>query len=328
MKIVVLDGYALNPGDLSWAGLGALGNLAVYDRTPAHLTLERAAGAEVLISNKVVLGATELAALPGLRYIGVQATGVNIIDLKAAREHGIVVTNVPAYSTPSVAQHVFSLLLEMVRGVGRHAELVRQGAWTNCPDFTFWETPQVELAGKVFGIVGYGEIGRAVARIAAAFGMRVLVHTRTPDPAAVDVEFVGLDPLFAAADVISLHCPLTAQTEGLVNAERLSLMKKSAYLINTGRGPLVDEAALATALGNGAIAGAGLDVLAKEPPSEDNPLLSAPNCFITPHLAWATLAARQRLMDTLVANLQAFLDGRPQNQVVQDRQRGTGNVEN
>ena len=316
MKIVVLDGHTLNPGDLSWDSLAELGELVVHDRTPAELTLARAAGAEVLIPNKVVLGAAEMAALPGLRYIGVQATGVNIIDLDAARQRGIVVTNIPAYSTPSVAQLVFALLLELARGVGRHDVQVRQGAWTRCPDFAFWETPQLELTDKVFGIVGFGDIGRAVARIAVAFGMRVLVHTRTPDPvASADVTFVGLNELLTAADVVSLHCPLTPQTEKLINAERLVMMKNSAYLINTGRGQLIDEAALAAALRNGEIAGAGLDVLAKEPPPADNPLLQAPNCFITPHLAWATLAARQRLMDTMVANVRAFLEGHPQNQV-------------
>jgi glycerate dehydrogenase len=316
MKIVVLDGYALNPGDLSWDRLADLGELVVFDRTPAELTLARAAGADILIPNKVVLGATELAALPGLRYIGVSATGVNIIDLDAARQRGIVVTNIPAYSTPSVAQHVFALLLELARGVGRHDGRVRQGAWTRCPDFSFWETPQVELTDKVFGIVGYGDIGRAVARIAVAFGMRVLVHTRTPGQSAnAEISFVGLNELLAAADVVSLHCPLSPQTDRLMNTERLAMMKNSAYLINTGRGQLIDEAALAAALRNGEIAGAGLDVLAKEPPPADNPLLQAPNSFITPHLAWATLAARQRLMDTMVANVRAFLDGHPQNQV-------------
>jgi len=316
MKIVVLDGQVLNPGDLSWDGLAELGELVVYDRTPSGLAVERATGADILISNKVVLGAAELAALPDLRYLGVQATGVNIIDLEAARERGIVVTNVPAYSTASVAQHVFALILELTRGVGRHAELVRNGAWTNCPDFAFWETPQVELAGKILGIVGFGDIGRAVARIASAFDMRVLVHTRTPDSTvSAEVSFVSLEELLAKADIVSLHCPLSPQTEKLINAERLELMKGSAYLINTGRGPLVDEAALATALSRGDIAGAGLDVLAKEPPPADNPLFDVPNCFITPHLAWATLAARQRLMDTVVANVRAFLAGEPQNLV-------------
>ena len=252
----------------------------------------------------VVRQANEMAALPGLAYIGIQATGVNVVDLGAARQHGVAVANVPAYSTASVAQHVFALLLELVRGVGRHNERVRQGAWSSCPDFAFQETPQVELAGKVFGIVGFGDIGQATAKIAEAFGMRVLVHTRTPDPQTFpEIHYVGLDQLLAEADVVSLSCPLTADTEKLINAERLARMKASAYLINTGRGLLVDEAALVYALRNGEIAGAGLDVLSQEPPPADNPLLGAPHCFITPHLAWATRAARQRLIDEIVANL-------------------------
>ncbi|MDT8444959.1 MAG: D-2-hydroxyacid dehydrogenase [Desulfuromonadales bacterium] len=316
MKIVVLDGYATNPGDLSWENLAELGELVVYDRTPAELLLERAAGAEVLISNKAFLGAAEMAALPELRYIGLQATGVNVVDLNAARAHGIIVSNVPAYSTPSVAQHAFALLLELARGVGLHAELVRQGAWTSCPDFAFQKTPQVELTNKVFGVVGFGDIGQEAARIAAAFGMRILVHTRTPDPAAhPQVNFVDLDQLLGASDVVSLHCPLTPETKSLINAERLALMKTSAYLINTSRGLLVDEKALAEALRRGAIAGAGLDVLSAEPPPGDNPLLTAPNCYITPHLAWATFAARQRLIGEIVENLRAFLAGTPRNQV-------------
>ncbi len=316
MKIVVLDGYATNPGDLSWDGLAGFGKLAVYDRTPAELTVERAAGAEALITNKVFIGAAEMAALPDLAYIGIQATGVNVVDLDAARQHRIAVANVPAYSTASVAQHVFALLLELVRGVGRHNERVRQGAWSNCPDFAFQDTPQIELADKVFGIVGFGDIGQATAKIAAAFGMRVLVHTRSPDPQAFpEIDYVGLDQLLTEADVISLSCPLTAETERLINAERLARMKASAYLINTGRGLLVDEAELAEALRNGEIAGAGLDVLSQEPPPLDNPLLDAPNCFITPHLAWATRAARQRLIDELAANLKAFLAGESRNRV-------------
>lgn len=316
MKIVILDGYATNPGDLSWEGLTEFGELVVYDRTPAEMTIERAAGAEVLITNKVFLGAAEMAALPELRYIGLQATGVNVVDLNAARQHGVVVSNVPAYSTASVAQHAFALLLELARGVGRHADLVKQGAWSTCPDFAFQDSQQIELTDKVFGIVGFGDIGRATARIAAAFGMRVLVHTRTPDPVAFpDVCFVGLDQLLADSDVVSLSCPLTPATQLLMNADRLAMMKKSAYLINTGRGLLVDEAALAAALRHGEIAGAGLDVLSQEPPPADNPLLKAPNCFITPHLAWATLAARQRLISEIVANLRAFLAGTVRNQV-------------
>ena len=316
MKIVVLDGYATNPGDLSWDGLAEFGKLTVYDRTPAALTVERASGAEVLMTNKVFLGAAEIAALPDLVYVGIQATGVNVVDLDAARQRGIAVTNVPAYGTASVAQHVFALLLELVRGVGRHNEMVRQGAWSNCPDFAFQDTPQIELADKVFGIVGFGDIGQATAKIAAAFGMRVVVHTRTPDPQTFpDIDYVELDQLLTEADVISLSCPLTPETEKLINAERLGLMKGTAYLINTGRGLLVDEAALADALRNGVIAGAGLDVLSREPPPADNPLLDAPNCFITPHLAWATRAARQRLIDELVANLKAFLAGETRNRV-------------
>lgn len=316
MKIVVLDGYTANPGDLDWSPLVALGELTVHDRTAAALTLERAAGAQVVLTNKVVLGATELAALPDLRYIGVLATGYNVVDVSAARERGIVVTNVPAYSTPSVAQHVFALLLELTRGAGRHAALVRQGRWSSSPDFAFWEGAQVELAGLTFGIVGFGAIGRAVARIAGAFGMRVLVHTRTPDPAAwPEVTFVGSDELFTTADIVSLHCPLTDETRGLVNAGRLAAMKPTAYLINTGRGPLVDEAALAAALHAGRIAGAGLDVLSQEPPPANNPLLLAPNCVITPHLAWATTASRQRLLDVAVDNVRAFLAGELRNRV-------------
>jgi len=316
VKIVVLDGYATNPGDLSWDGLAEFGKLTIYDRTPAALTVERATGAEILMTNKVFIGAEEIAALPGLLYIGIQATGVNVVDLDAARQRGIAVTNVPAYSTASVAQHVFALLLELVRGVGRHNELVKQGAWTNCPDFAFQDTPQVELTDKVFGIVGFGNIGQATAKIAAAFGMRVVVHTRAPDPQTFpEVNFVSLDQLLNEADVISLSCPLTPETEKLINAERLGRMKETAYLINTGRGLLVDEETLADALHKGVSAGAGLDVLSNEPPPVDNPLLEAPNCFITPHLAWATRAARKRLIDELAANLKAFLAGESRNRV-------------
>lgn len=316
MKIVVLDGYTANPGDLDWSPLAALGELIVHERTPAALTLERAAGARVLLTNKVILGAREMAALPELRCIGVLATGYNVVDTVAAKERGVVVTNVPAYSTPSVAQHVFALLLELTRGVGRHADLVRAGRWSASPDFAFWATPQVELAGLTIGIVGFGAIGQAVARIALAFGMRVLVHTRTPNPASwPEVDFVGLDALLARADVVSLHCPLTEETRGMINAPRLAAMKSTAYLLNTGRGPLVDEAALAAALKAGQIAGAGLDVLSVEPPPADNPLLTAPNCIITPHLAWATRAARQRLLDVAIDNVRAFLEGKRQNVV-------------
>lgn len=316
MRIVVLDGYAANPGDLDWAPFAAFGQLTVHERTPASLTVERAAGAQVVLTNKVFFGAEEMAALPELRYIGVLATGYNVVDVAAARGRGIVVTNVPAYSTPSVAQHVFALLLELTRGTGRHAALVRQGRWNTAPDFCFWEGDQVELAGLTLGVVGFGAIGQAVARIARAFEMRVLVQTRRPAPGAwPEVTFVERPALFAQADVVSLHCPLTEETRGVINAATLAAMKPGAYLINTGRGPLVDETALAAALHAGQIAGAGLDVLSQEPPQADNPLLLAPNCVITPHLAWATKAARQRLLDVAVDNVRAFVEGREQNRV-------------
>lgn len=316
IKISVLDGYTLNPGDLDWSPLRALGTCAFFDRTPPALTVERARGADALLINKVVLGAAEIAALPDLRYIGVSSTGVNVVDLAAAQQRNIVVTNVPAYSTPSVAQHAFALLLELTRGVGRHSQLVHAGRWASSADFCFWDSPQIELAGLSLGLVGFGAIGQAMARIGRAFEMRILVHTRTPDPQGwPEVEFVAADELFRRADVVSLHCPLTEATERLVDARRLALLKTSAFLINTGRGQLIDEPALAEALNAGALAGAGLDVLSREPPAGENPLLAARNCLITPHLAWATRAARQRLLDTVVANLRAFLAGTPANRV-------------
>jgi len=320
MKIVVIDGYTLNPGDLDWQALEALGEATVHERTPKELLLERASGAEILLTNKVVLGAEAIAQLPQLRYIGVTATGFNVVDIAAARRRGIAVTNVPAYSTSSVAQMVFALLLELTQHVGHHAARVREGGWTASPDFCFWEQPLVELDGLAMGLVGFGAIGRRVALLARAFGMTVLVHTAHPDryrgtPEGEGVCFIGLDELFSASDVVSLHCPLTEATQGLVDASRLALMKPSAYLLNTGRGPLVDEAALAAALDAGQLAGAGLDVLSAEPPPAANPLLQAKNCCITPHIAWATRAARQRLMTTAVANVRAFLAGSPQNVV-------------
>lgn len=320
MKIVVLDGYALNPGDMSWQALAALGNCMVYDRTPKELVVERAAGADVVLTNKVVLAAEQLAQLPQLRYIGVTATGFNVVDVEAARRQNILVTNVPAYSTASVAQLVFALLLELTQQVGHHARLVREGRWSASPDFCFWDRPLVELDGLTLGIVGFGAIGRRVARLAGAFGMEVLVYTAHPEKyrqsaEGKDARFVGLDELFVASDAVTLHCPLTEETRALVDARRLESMKPTAYLINTGRGPLVDEAALAAALNSGRIAGAGLDVLSAEPPPADNPLLPAANCCITPHIAWATRAARERLMATAVANVRAFVAGQPQNVV-------------
>ncbi len=314
MKIVVLDGYTMNPEDLSWGDLERLGECTVYDRTPPEEVLARAAEAEIILTNKVPFDRERLARLPALKYIGVLATGYNIIDTAAARERGIVVTNVPAYSTRSVAQLVMALVLELAHHVGHHARTVREGRWTASKDFAYWDWPLVELDGLVMGIVGFGQTGRAVADLARAFGMRVLVHTRTPT-AGPGVEFVDLATLLRRSDVVSLHCPLTPETEGLVNAKRLALMKPTAFLINTSRGPVVNERDLAEALNTGRIAGAGLDVLSTEPPKADNPLLGATNCFITPHFAWATRAARERLMKTVVANVRAFLAGRPQNVV-------------
>ncbi len=320
MKIVVLDGYAANPGDLDWSPLEAFGEVEVYERTPADKVLERCREAEIVLTNKVPFDAERIGALPKLRYIGVTATGYNIIDLQAAEEHGVTVTNVPAYSTASVAQMTFALLLELTQNVGHHSHLVRWGHWSEAPDFCFWDKPLIELAGLTMGLVGFGQIARAVAGIAAAFGMKVQVFTRSPEkyrnqPEYASVAFVDLEELLRTSDVVSLHCPLTPETDRLINAERLGLMKPGAYLINTGRGQLVDEDALAAALKQKRLAGAGLDVLSVEPPPGSNPLLTAPNCFVTPHIAWATRAARQRLLDTVIANVGAFVEGRPQNVV-------------
>lgn len=316
MHIVVLDGFTLNPGDLSWDALRALGSCSLYDRTPPDQVVARTAGAEVALTNKTVLNAAQMAALPQLRYIGVLATGTNVVDLAAARAQGIVVTNVPAYSTRSAAQLTLALLLELCHHVGHHAGTVRGGRWSRSPDFCYWDYPLVELDGRTLGIVGFGSIGRAVADLARAFGMQVQVHTRRPELAAGSgVKCVGLDELFRTSDVVSLHCPLTEQTRQLVNASRLRLMKPTAFLLNTGRGPLVDEGALAAALREGQLAGAALDVLSVEPPPVHHPLFQAPNCLITPHIAWATDAARKRLMQQAVENVRAFLAGQPINRV-------------
>lgn len=312
MKIVVLDGYTLNPGDLIWDDLKALGHCTVHDRTAPDQLVERGRQAQVLLTNKVVLGREAMGQLPELAYIGVLATGYNVVDIQAARDRGIVVTNVPAYSTDSVAQLVFALLLELVSGVGKHDEEVHAGKWSRSPDFSFSEVSMTELAGLTMGIVGFGETGRAVARIAEAFRMKVIVHTRTPGEGD-GIRYVDLDTVFAGSDVVSLHCPLTPETEGLVNSDRLRRMQDTAILINTSRGPVVDESALADALNTGQIAGAAVDVLSVEPPPEDNPLLGARNCIITPHIAWATLAARKRLMDTVVGNVSAWIEGKPVN---------------
>ncbi len=315
MKIVVLDGYTLNPGDLSWDALAALGELQVHDRTPAEEVLHRARGAEIVLTNKTVLSAETITSLEQLRYIGVLATGYNIVDVSAAAGRGITVTNVPTYSTRSVAQLVFAHLLNFCHHVQEHSQGVRAGRWVNAADFSYWDWPLVELDGRVLGIVGYGRIGRATADLGRAFGMEVLAY----DPAAVDAaggaRLADLATVFREGDVVSLHCPLTPETENLVNAGRLALMKPSAVLINTSRGPLIDEAALADALNAGRLAGAGLDVLSTEPPRADNPLLRARNCVISPHVAWATQSARRRLMATAVANIRAYLRREPVNVV-------------
>lgn len=316
MNIVVLDGLTLNPGDLSWADLEALGACVIYDRTPMALVAERAANAEIVLTNKTIVKREQIEKLPRLRYLGVLATGINVVDPAAARERGVSVTNVPTYGTRSVAQMTFALLLELALHVGHHAQTVRQGRWTASPDFCYWDFPLVELDGLTMGLVGFGRIGRAVAEVAHAFGMTVLVHSRRRPADAPDyVSFVDLDPLFRTSDVVSLHCPLTPETQHLVNRQRLELMNPSAFLLNTSRGPLVDEEALAAALNSGRIAGAGLDVLSAEPPPATNPLLEAKNCVVTPHIAWASRAARQRLMRIAAENVKAFLGGKPQNVV-------------
>lgn len=318
MKIVILDGYAANPGDLSWKGIEKLGECTVYDRTMPDELLGRAAGAEALLTNKVVIGREAMEALPDLKYIGVLATGYNVVDIDAARRRGIVVTNIPAYSTASVAQMVFAHLLNITQRVGHYAAENRGGKWSRNTDFCYWDTPLTELAGKRMGIVGLGNTGMATARIALAFGMEVVAFTsKAQGDLPQGITRLSLDELFREADVVSLHCPLTETTQGLVNAGRLRTMKPTAILINTGRGPLVDEQALADALNEGRICAAGLDVLAQEPPCADNPLLTARNCFITPHIAWATQEARTRLMQTAVENLKSYASGNPTNNVAE-----------
>jgi len=311
-KIVVLDGHTANPGDLSWDPIHRLGELSIHDRTAPGDVVARAQGAEIVLTNKTVLSAETIAALPRLELICVLATGYNVVDVAAARARGIPVCNVPEYSTPNVAQAVFALLLELTNRTGHHDATVHAGRWVACPDFCYWDGDLVELAGLTFGIVGYGRIGRAVGQVARALGMNVIFYRRTPDgdPAAVD-----LDTLFRTSDVVSLHCPLTPDTKDLVNARRIETMKPTAFLLNTARGALVNEADLAAALHAGRIAGAGLDVLSVEPPSADNPLLTAPRCVITPHIAWATRDARRRLLDTTAGNVAAFVAGSPRNVV-------------
>lgn len=312
MRLVILDAYTTNPGDLSWDGLRAVADCAIYDRSLPELVVPRAAAAEMVLTNKTLVDAKVIAALPKLRYIGVLATGHNIVDIQAARQRGIPVCNVPEYGTPNVAQATFALLLELTNRVGHHAQTVRDGRWCSSPDFCYWDYPQVELSGRTLGIIGLGRIGQAVARIATALGMQVLAYDQFPPTAAADgVRLADLDTVFRDSDAVTLHCPLTAENRELVNAARLAIMKPTAYLVNTARGGLVNDADLAQALNAGRLAGAGLDVLSVEPPVRENPLLTAQNCLVTPHIAWATQAARRRLIQTTVDNVRAFLAGQP-----------------
>jgi glycerate dehydrogenase len=316
MRIVVLDGFTLNPGDLSWKGLEELGECTIHDRSAPDEVIARADGAEIVITNKIVLSADTIGRLEKLQYIGVTATGYNIVDVDAARRRGIPVTNVPTYGTDSVAQMAFAHLLNLTQNVAHHARTVSEGRWCSSEDFCYWDTPLIELAGLTMGIIGFGRIGQATAKLAVAFGMKVIAYDVTaPAEMPEGCEMVTSEDVFRRGDVVSLHCPLTPQTENIVNEQNLALMKNTAFLINTSRGPLIDERALAEALDNGRIAGAGLDVLAAEPPDDLNPLLKARNCYVTPHIAWATRAARERLLKVAVENVAAYLAGRPQNAV-------------
>ena len=315
MKSVVLDGYTTNPGDCSWDSIAKHGSLQVFDRTATDEIQQRAAGAEVVLTNKTQLTAEILAGLPDLKLISVLATGVNVVDLDAARAHGITVCNVPGYSTPNVAQAVFALLLELTNQTALHAAEVRTGHWSSCPDFCFWRGELVELDGRTLGLIGYGAIGQAVAAVGRALGMNVLAVRRRKGVGDDDTTFTDISTIFRESDVISLHCPLTPETEKLVDASRLAVMKPTAYLINTARGGVVHEHDLAEALNSEQIAGAGLDVLSVEPPPMTNPLLTAKNCLITPHIAWASRAARQRLIEATSENIQRFFNETPQNVV-------------
>lgn len=316
MKIVILDGFSANPGDLSWRELEDMGELTVYERTSPEDTVARAAEAEIVLTNKVVISREVIAQLPLLKYIGVLATGYNVVDIQAAHERGIIVTNVPAYSTESVAQMVFAHLLNVTNRTDHYATENRSGRWTRNKDFCYWDYPHMELAGKTFGIVGLGHIGRRVAEIALAFGMKVKALTsKSADALPAGIGKATIEELLSTSDVISLHCPLTDTTRHLINNETLRLIKPSAILINTGRGPLVDDQAVASALAKGQLAAFCADVLTEEPPKADNPLLAQPNAFFTPHIAWASTEARIRLLQVVTCNVKAFLNGKPQNSI-------------
>ncbi len=317
MKIVVLDGYTLNPGDLNWDRLSQNGSLTVYERTSAELISERIGAAEIVLTNKTPLSRSIFSQKTNLKYVGVLATGFNVVDVKAARDFGATVTNIPTYGTAAVAQFTFALLLELCHHVGEHSQAVKAGAWTSSPDFCFWKYPLIELAGKTMGIVGFGRIGQAVAEIALAFGLKLLVYDNYQDRSLekANLKYATLDDLLAQSDIISLHCPLTETTQGIINRNTIGQMKTGVMLLNTSRGPLVVEADLADALQSGKVAGVAVDVVATEPVTADNPLLGAKNCLITPHIAWAPREARLRLMNIAVDNLEAYLKGAPVNVV-------------
>ncbi len=322
MKIVVLDGYALNPGDLSWEGVRELGKVEIYERTPEAKILERAEGAEVLLTNKTKLSRETIEALPDLEYIGVLATGYNVVDIEAAAEKGVVVTNVPTYGTNAVAQFVLALLLEVCHHIGEHNRAVKSGDWTEADDFCFWDYPLIELQAKKLGIIGFGSIGQRTAELASAFGMKVLAYDRSPEQKIADpeikteeIEFVDLGELYRSSDVISLHCPQTEETAEMINKESIAQMKQGVIIVNTARGGLIAEEELAAALDSGKVQAAAVDVLSTEPPAASNPLLNSDKTIVTPHIAWASQAARERLMDTVVENLKSYLAGSVINQV-------------
>ena len=316
MKIVILDGYTENPGDLSWEGFANLGDLTVYDRTAPQDIIPRIGAANIVIVNKTPITRDTLAACPGIKYIGVLATGYNVVDVDAAREQGVIVTNIPTYGTAAVAQMAMALLLEVCHHVGSHSDAVHAGQWSQSPDFCFWNYPLIELAGKTFGAVGFGRIGQKTAEIAKAFGMTILAHDAVENESGKALaDYVSLEELLAQSDIISLHCPLTPATEGLINKKTIAAMKDGAILINTSRGPLLAEDEVAAALHSGKLAAVAVDVVSTEPISADNPLLTAPNCLITPHIAWAPKESRARLMDIAVQNLKAYAQGAPINVV-------------
>ena len=316
MTIVILDGYALNPGDLSWDFLNQFGSVTIYDRTPEDQIVSRIGDADIVILNKCPVTAATLDACPGIKLICVLATGYNVVDTAAAKAHGIPVCNVPDYGTSAVAQFTFALLLELCHRVVHHGETVRAGKWCDCPDFCYWDTPQMELAGKTMGIIGFGRIGRAVGRIAKAFGMNVIAYNRSQCEEGKAIgKYVSLEQLLATADVISLHCPLSSENTGMIGADAIAKMKDGAILLNTARGPLVDETALRAALESGKLRAAACDVISQEPMKANNPLKDAPNCIVTPHMAWAPIESRKRIQDCTERSIRAFLDGKPINTV-------------